>query len=138
MMKKIIGILLALFLVAVVFATEKQIVVRVSNPLNADRPGELVTVKWSALQKALPSLKAGTVAVLEKGSTQPIVSQVIDYDQDGKPEELVFQSSFKAKETKEFEVKPSGGEATQVVSLTYAGFMVPREDLAWENDRIAF
>jgi pectinesterase len=136
-MKRTSYVISVLLLAAVVYAGEKQIVVRVSNPLNADRPAELVTVKWSML-KQLPGASAAAIAVYEKGSTQPLVSQVIDYDQDGKPEELVFQSGFKAKERKEFVVKQSGGETIRVASLTYAGFMVPREDLAWENDRIAF
>lgn len=135
-MKRFSNVLLLLLFAAVVCAGEKQIVVRVSNPLNADRPGELVTVKWSKLQ--LPSVSAAATAVYEKGSTQPLVSQIIDYNQDGKPEELVFQSTFNAKEIKEFIVKQSDGETKQAASLTYAGFMVPREDLAWENDRIAF
>ena len=133
-MKRISGVLVVLLLVAVVYAGEKQIVVRVSNPLNASRQSELVTVKWSKLQQPA----GAALVVYEKGGTQPLVSQVIDYDQDGKPEELVFQSSFKAEETKEFIVKQSVGETKQTASLTYAGFMVPREDLAWENDRIAY
>lgn len=137
-MKRISIVLSALFLAAVMYAGEKQVVVRVTNPLNADRPGELVMVKWSALVGKLPGLSGGSIAVFEKGDTQPLVSQVIDYNQDGKPEELVFQSSFKAKEAKEFVVRQSSGETKHVTSMTYAGFMVPREDLAWENDRIAF
>ena len=138
MMKRITSVLLALFVVGVVLAGEKQLVVRVSNPLNADRPFELVTVKWSLLAGKLPALSAESAAVFAEDGTKPLVSQVIDYNQDGKPDELVFQWSFKAKETKEFIVKQPGGEMKQAASLTYAGFMIPREDLAWENDRVAF
>lgn len=137
-MKRMSIVLSALFLAAVMYAGEKQVILRVSNSLNADRPGELVTVKWSILAGKLPTLSAESAAIFAKDGTKPLVSQVIDYDQDGKPDELVFQWSFKAKETKEFVVKQSGGETTQAASLTYAGFMIPREDLAWENDRIAF
>lgn len=138
MMKRITRVLLTLFLVALVLAGEKQLVVRVSNPLNIERPGELVVVRWSLLQGKLAALDPANVAVYEKNNEKPLLSQVVDYDQDGKPEELVFQSSFKPKEAKEFVLKQSAGEKQLPAALTDARFMVPREDLAWENNRIAF
>ncbi|MDP2883566.1 MAG: DUF4861 domain-containing protein [Ignavibacteria bacterium] len=132
-------VLITLFLLAAsLTAGEKQLVVRVSNPLNIERPGELVVVRWPSLLGTLASLDPATVAVYEKNDEKPLLSQVVDYDQDGKPEELVFQSNFKAKEAKEFVVKQRAGENQQPAALTDARFMVPREDLAWENDRIAF
>ncbi|TSA16047.1 DUF4861 domain-containing protein [bacterium] len=132
-------VLITLFLLAAsLTAGEKQLVVRVSNPLNIERPGEIVVVRWSSLQGTPAPLDPATVAVYEKNNETPLLSQVVDYDQDGKPEELVFQSSFKPKEAKEFVVKQGAGEKQLVISLTDARFMVPREDLAWENDRIAF
>jgi pectinesterase len=139
-MKDILKILLTLLLITAgsLTAADKKLVVRVSNPLNIERPGELVVVRWSSLQGKLASLEPANVAVYEKNGAVPIISQIVDYDQDGKPEEIVFQSNFKAKEVKEFVVKQAGGDREQITSLTYAGFMVPREDLAWENDRIAF
>jgi len=132
-------VLITLFLLAAsLTAGEKQLVVRVSNPLNIERPGEIVVVRWSSLQGTPAPLDPATVAVYEKNNEKPLLSQVVDYDQDGKPEELVFQSSFKPKEAKEFVVKQGAGVKQLVTSLTDARFMVPREDLAWENDRIAF
>jgi pectinesterase len=137
-MKKSIGVILGLLLSVSVLAGEKELVVRVSNPLNQERPSELVIVKWSALQQKLPALTAKAVAVFEKNGTYPLISQVIDYNQDGKPEELVFRTGFKARETKEFVVREHAGGVQPTASLTDARFVTPREDLAWENDRIAF
>jgi pectinesterase len=47
-------------------------------------------------------------------------------------------SDFMPGEYKKFIIKVDSSERKPVQSLTYAGFMVPREDVAWENDRIAF
>lgn len=136
MKNSFVGFVAFLFLAASMSAQEKQLVLRVSNPVNIDRPGELVVVQWASLKAKLASLDPSNVTLFGKKGAAPLVSQVVDYDQDGKPEELVFQSDFKAKEVKEIVVKR--GEKKQEASLTYAGFMVPREDLAWENDRVAF
>ncbi len=66
MKNSIISFTLLFLLTVSLMAGEKQLILRVSNPLNADRPGELVTVKWSALAGKLPGLSGGSVAVFEK------------------------------------------------------------------------
>ena len=137
-MKRIGGFVLGVVLSASVLAGEKEVLLRVSNASNFERSAELVTVKWSALQQKLPGLTAVSVAIYERNGTHPLTSQVIDYDQDGTPEEVVFHADFKSRQTKEYIVRENPGGAQQATSLTFAGFMVPREDLAWENDRIAF
>lgn len=137
-MRLLLGFALGVILSVSAGAGEKEIILRVSNPSNLVRPAELVTLKWSTLRQKLPALMAESVAIFEKNGTHPLTSQVIDYDQDGTPEEVVFHADFKAREAKEFIVRQNPGGAQQTTSLTFAGFMVPREDLAWENDRIAF
>ncbi|MBP6673404.1 MAG: DUF4861 family protein, partial [Bacteroidetes bacterium] len=52
-------------------------------------------------------------------------------------DELIFQSSFKPNETKKFIIRSSTGKQ-QFTSLTDCRYVLPRADLAWENDRIAF
>jgi hypothetical protein len=74
-MKDILKILLTLLLITAgsLTAADKKLVVRVSNPLNIERPGELVVVRWSSLQGKLASLEPANVAVYEKNGAVPII-----------------------------------------------------------------
>lgn len=116
----------------------QPVVLRVTNPLRLDRPAEMVVVRWSDIVAKVLKFDPQTIEVREQGSGAARTSQVIDLDGDGTMEELLFQSDFKAGETKTFVVSTpaSAGEAAK--SLTDARFVEPREDIAWENDRIAY
>lgn len=137
-MKKLIVFAVALLLaVSSAFSKEKQIVIHVKNPLKLDRPAAVVSVQWKELKLRLPSLDPDRIAIQETSSKNDVTFQVVDDNQDGTPEELVFQSSFKAGESKEFVIKQST-EKPLFKPLTDVRFVPPREDVAWENDRIAF
>jgi pectinesterase len=70
------------------------------------------------------------------GDTQ-IVSQKIDESGDDTADVLIFQSGFGEGEHKKFVVRTAGG--TKVAPpVTDAKYILPRKDVAWENDRIAF
>jgi pectinesterase len=137
-MRKNILLAFALLLAASALSQEKQAIIRVKNPLGLDRPGEIVSVPWKHIKTKLPSLDQAAMSIREAQSNVDLVYQVADYNEDGNPDELVFQSSFKAAETKEFVVKQATEKASTFQPLTDARFVTPREDLAWENDRIAF
>jgi pectinesterase len=112
----------------------QRIEVTVTNPLKLNRPGEIVVLQWKDLLAKQPALKQGTVAALD--NERNVVSQLIDLDGDSVADELLFQSDFGPKETKYFTVATL--KQMPVQSLTDARFMKPREDMAWENDRIAY
>lgn len=116
--------------VAVTAGMAQEWLIRVRNPAPFERGHETIEVSTSAL------LGDRGYAVAEDG--KPILSQVIEGDSMvARPSLLIFQSGFRPGEEKPFSVKilRTGGEAD---GITDAKFILPRRDVAWENDRIAF
>jgi pectinesterase len=105
--------------------------VQVKNPAAFSRALETIVVD---LNREM-GRQAMAVAVYEHDEQR--VSQAIDLDGNGAPDRLVWQSAFEANQTKTFEVR-YGVESKGIASLVDARFVRPREDIAWENDRIAF
>ena len=139
MMKKITALFLLVCIIAFLgFAKESRVVVTVSNPLKLDRTSETVVLKWKDIQRLMPKLEPCKLQLRDAKTNNEIVSQSIDIDQNGAVEEIIFQSDFKARESKKFIIEVAASEQTPVPSLTDARFVKPREDVAWENDRIAF
>jgi pectinesterase len=66
-----------------------------------------------------------------------MISQVIDNNADGKPDELLFLANFWPREKKTFQI--TGEAPTQKAeSRVFIRHDEPRDDIAWESDRIAF
>ena len=76
--------------------------------------------------------------VKDSGSGGDIASQVFDSNLDGIPDEFIFQSGFGPRESRTFFVQSTPKNRREVFSVTDVRFVEPRQDLAWENDRIAF
>jgi pectinesterase len=122
------------FLICLSGGNSQELSIRVSNPASFIRPLETIQVPWKEVQSGLSLSPQQEVAVFEKG--EQLVSQKIDEDGDGVTDELLFQSSFQANETKQFVARVN--ESMQAVaSVTDAKYVLPRKDIAWENDRIA-
>jgi len=125
-------------LVLLVHTTQAQeAVVSVSNPASFDRPLETIELSRADLNMRMHLLTADSVAVLEHG--KEIVSQLIDLNGDGLWDELVFQSGLTKHQRKQFTIRkmmpqPSPEEPRAIASAKY---ILPRKDIAWENDRIA-
>jgi pectinesterase len=113
-----------------------RIGVRAENPLPMERRDETIALAWSTLQQQLTGVRADRVRVLD-ASGHEIVSQVVDEDGDGTPDDLVFQTSFWPGETKNFSVEASPA-TVKATSRVYVYHDDPRDDVAWESDRIAF
>jgi pectinesterase len=126
-----------LFGVSTMFTQQKQVIVRVKNPSGFNRQGEIVSVRWEEMRALFPTLDPGRISVHEMKSSIDLVYQVVPHAGSGAPEKLLFQSDFNASEVKDFRISQSS-EKHEFKSLTDARFVPPREDLAWENDRIAF
>ena len=123
---------------AVTYAKDTGIVITVRNPLNIDRQNEPVVLQWNDLARMYPAPDPARIKIFEQKSQEETIHQIVDADHNGTPEELIFQSDFKAGEIKKFILKTSKKIQPPVQPLTDARFVLPREDLAWENDRIAF
>ena len=120
------------------FAQPRELLIQVKNPLKIDRSKEMVVIRWSDVQKSLPQANPATISVRNRGTGKDLVVQTIDDNSDGSVDELVFLVDLEAGETKSYALREGTGQRTPFASLTDARFVPPREDLAWENDRIAF
>jgi pectinesterase len=109
-------------------AFTQPVTITVTNPLPERRDLETIEVSWNDLGP----LSSSRLTVTE--NARPLVSQVIDAH--GRPALLLFQASFGPLEKKTFTVQ--AGDPVQASGPTDAQFVMPRQDLAWENDRIAF
>ncbi|HEY9227164.1 MAG TPA: DUF4861 family protein, partial [Gemmatimonadaceae bacterium] len=78
------------------------------------------------------------ILVRDLASSREIVSQVVDNDGDETVDELIFQATFVPGETKLFALEASAATAKPAKERVYAAHMMPRDDVAWENDRIAY
>lgn len=109
---------------------------RVDNPLAVVRRDETVSVSWPELQRRLVGLSAATVRVADSEGRE-IASQVVDDDGDGRADVLIFQGDFGSRETRHFTVE-AASPSRAYEPRVHVRHDEPRDDIAWENDRIAF
>jgi len=119
-------------------AQERTLTVRVTNPSMVARVSETISIRVDSLKTILSPDKPAPLIVREAGTQDELRSQLVDDNQDGTPDELIFQSDFKPGENKTFMITSPAGQKPPSASMTDARYVEPREDLAWENDRIAF
>jgi len=111
-------------------AQDAMIRIKISNPNDYDRIGEIVEIPVSDLAARI-SLGEGQTYVV-KNSAGEIVASQLTYD--GK---LIFQTDVKANEKVAYTVL--AGEPQTFAPKTYGRFITERkDDFAWENDRVAF
>jgi hypothetical protein len=115
-----------------------SVAVKVQNPLPTARGPETIALALTELRKHAPGLEATKIVVVDE-KRQPVLSQLVDSDGDDTPDELVFQATLAAKESKSFSVE-SGTRQTppRDAYKAYGRFVRERhDDFAWENDRVA-
>jgi hypothetical protein len=127
-MKKIIPF----FLMALVFAScGKKVEVSVFNNSEVDRTNETVELCLCQLKK----FNAERIVVLNAEGKQ-VPCQII-YKGTDKPQSLIFQVSLKAGTETAFTLKE--GTPEKIPAKTFVRFVPERkDDITWENDRIAF
>ncbi len=109
--------------------------VRAQNTLAIDRSEEIVSVPWSTVLSKISSASAAAIRVTDAEGRE-IISQAVDNDGNGSVDELIFQASFLAKETRRFTVEATAAAA--VPKRVHIRHDEPRDDIAWENDRGAW
>lgn len=115
---------------------QQKLNLEVTNPRNEARPPELASIAWPQVVSGLPGVQPGTVD-LQDAEGNPVAFQVIDMHSDGNANDLIFPVQLKALESRIFVLR-SKGQTAERESITDARFVLPRQDFAWENDRIAF
>ena len=122
---------LSFFLCSFVIGKEKSVLVTVENPTDIDRKSETVSLSLKDLTQRLKPIDVNRLVVLDAKTGTLILSQLTE-------DRLLFQSDFGPDERKEFAIKQTNKETTKPQSLVDGRFELPREDYAWENDRVAF
>jgi pectinesterase len=112
-------------------AKPKQLFVKVQNPANIERQNETVVLKWSDIKKKAAWLDSSKLILTETGVDKELITQKLEH-------EFLFQANFKPNETKIFVLSYGEEKKEAILSVTNAVFTVPRKDVAWENDRIAY
>lgn len=123
-MKKIIG----LFLMATAFACthEKGVEVTINNPSALDRSKEITEISIDAIAKL-----NGESFIISDNSGKQIPYQ-ITHDQ-----KIIFPVDVNANSSVTYQIKP--GTPEKVATMACGNFYPERvDDIAWENDRIAF
>lgn len=118
-------------------SAEDGVVVQVENPLPSVRTDEVVSVPWSELRAALDAAGEGPVRVRDAATEEETTVQVLDADGDGQPDALLFLADFRAEERRRFVVEAAAPTRTPE-PRAYAVHHEERDDVAWENDRVAF
>jgi len=113
----------------------QEVSIKVKNPAPFDRPVETIEVNWADLTGKLEISGEDLVEVIDNGKS--VVSQTIDEDANGIPDMIIWQAAFKSGEEKTFLVRKTARK-TGFPAITDAKYILPRKDVAWENDRIAF
>lgn len=122
---------LLFFCSSLILCAEKVLAVKVSNPSRFARRSEMIALRWNEIRKVDPSVESANVVVIDKNTGVELLSQP-------NADELLFQADFAAKETKSFIIRQRASEERKGQSLVDGRFVEPRQDYAWENDRIAF
>ena len=124
------------FLLAATTASAQGVSVTAENPLATERRDEVISVPWSSVSGLMssPSLKRLKAT---DASGRELLSQVIDNDGDGKNDAFLFLADFWPKEKKVFSIRADSSliKVSPRVAIRHDD---PRDDIAWESDRIAF
>ncbi|HEV7993192.1 MAG TPA: DUF4861 family protein, partial [Gemmatimonadaceae bacterium] len=115
-----------------------SVAVRAENTLGITRTDETIGVPWATVVAQMPAAAAGELRVRDAVTGRELVSQVVDDDGDGTPDELLFQSTFLPNETRAFAIERGAPSAAYARPRVYAKHTEDRDDIAWESDRIAY
>lgn len=125
-----------LLLASTLGAQSPKLVVKATNPLALERRDETITVAWTEITKALPGVSKDRVRVRDAATGAEYISQSVDANGDGSIDDFVFQANFWPNESKSFAIDAMPAVVAKPRTFVYHD--VPRDDIAWENDRIAF
>ena len=118
-------------------AAQASYAIRAENTLPITRTDETIALPWNDVRARLSVSAADQVRVRDGASGREIPSQAVDNDGNGTIDELIFQGTFAPGEIKRF-VIDAAAPATNWPVRAYAAHKDPRDDVAWESDRIAY
>lgn len=112
--------------------------IQIKNTLDFSR-NEVVSISVNQLKSFLNKNKESDLRIKDN-ENQYLPVQWVDYDGDGKNDELLFQANIDAKKTNTYNIVADSKVAVPESKLTTYSRLVPErvDDYAWENDKIAF
>ena len=112
-------------------------IITVQNTLNTNRSFETVTLD---LEKLRLSGGNESIFIEDFGTGKKLISQVIDEDNDGNFDVLLFQPEIPANSERKFYIKTGAiSQEKDSIPACYSRFVPERtDDYAWENNRVAF
>ena len=129
-----VGVLLS---VATLPAAAPNGLVTVRNPIDLARTNETVLLPASEVMTLLAVDDVRKAHVLD--GQKEVLAQAVDLNDDGKFEQLIFQTDIGPNATRTFSLVAGERQAPKMSDFKAYGRFVRerRDDFAWENDRIA-
>ena len=115
--------------------------ITVRNPLASARPAETVSLPLGRVAALVQRFGAENLVVQDAQTGAVLVSQLLDANADGRPDELLFQTAMPGRGVRKFILAgaAAGGPRPAGPHTTFSRFVPERtDDYAWENDRVAF
>ena len=112
--------------------------IELTNTLDFPR-NEVVSISITNIRPYLKKTKETDLRIKDENN-KFIPIQWIDYDGDGKNDELIFQAAIGAKKTINYTMIGDAKTPVPVPKLSAYSRLVPErvDDYAWENDKVAF
>ena len=128
------NIVLAAVIIVNLNCYAQNIAVEIKNTLNFNRK-EIVVIEAKQFTDKQNSLR-----IKKEGTKEYLPVQWIDYNSDGKPDEILFQADVPAKSSIKYDlIFDDKIAAPGRKQAAFARFVPERsDDFAWENDKIAF
>lgn len=115
--------------------------INVSNTMDMERKSETVEIHLSRAGLDLSNNNAEDLKVKDADSGAILLSQLMNLDEDGNFDLLLFQVDMLPNQNRRFLLtyEEVGEDVSQIGKSTYSRFVPERtDDYAWENDRVAF
>src|SRR5512135_2454662 len=103
-MKTAFAMAVAALLPVLASGQDSTVTVRVTNSLDAARPGETVELTAAALSGRVAAGDLARLAVVDRRTGHEVLAQAVDQDGDGAADRVVFQADLAPRETREFVV----------------------------------
>jgi hypothetical protein len=114
-------------------------VVTAANSLDIARPSETLVLTAAAIRSVASVDDVRKIHVRDPATSEEIVAQAVDTNDDGTFDEVVFQADFAPKQTRTFLLVVGDRQVFRREQFKAYGRFVRerRDDFAWENDRVA-
>ncbi len=117
--------------------TPAPVSIHLTNSLSIERQNETVEILIADLPELVYS-KIDKIGVYDPLQNTFLTTQLIDVDQDGNMDQLIFQPQLAPSSEKTFQLKEQV-DKPEVLDNCYSRIVPTRiDDYTWENDRVAF